>query len=130
MRKEKILIKLLHGLTKVLAEEADRNPEFARKIEDLLTTLSQVPERPKPNRRESRNVELPDIYSEWHARGEEEFRLWLRDRSLEALQGLIKHHDFDPSRRTSRWKEREKLSSFIADQLRGRLSRGSRFMRS
>jgi hypothetical protein len=128
MRKEKALIDLLRGLVDALAEEAARNPEFAAKIESLLTNL---PEPKVPSKRvvpapllES----LPDLHAEWHARGETEFRLWLRDQPIPVLRALIRDQDLDSTRRTVKWKEAEKLAEFIADGLRSRLSRGSAFI--
>ena len=37
-------------------------------------------------------------------------------------------HDLDPTRRTAKWREAEKLADFIADGLRARLARGSGFI--
>jgi hypothetical protein len=37
-------------------------------------------------------------------------------------------NDFDPVRRTSKWKAGEKLATFIADGLRARMARGSAFI--
>jgi len=129
MRKEKALINLLQSLVKLLAEEATSNPEFAKKLETLLAPIPESPGRAKALRKDNANIHTPDIYAEWHARGEGEFRLWLRDEPLEVMRALVRQHDLDPSRRTARWNEREKLSAYIADQLRARLSRGSQFMR-
>jgi len=130
MRKEKALISLLQGLVGIVGEEAARNPEFANKLEMLLAPVPDKPKRTKQARSLTAKIETPDIYAEWHARGEQEFRLWLGENSVEVLRALIKQHELDPSRRTSRWKEPGKLSSYIVDQLQARLSRGSRFMRS
>jgi len=129
MRKEKSLIKLLRGIVEIVGDEAAHNPEFANKLKMLFAPASDTPRRAKQTRPSTATVEIPDIYAEWHARGEQEFRLWLRDRPVELMRALIKQHDLDPSRRTSRWKEPEKISAYIADQLQTRLSRGSRFMR-
>ncbi len=129
MRKEKPLITLLRGVVDLLADESARNPDFAAKVESLLSGL--------PNVKKVRTIEpgslplpdqLPDIHVEWNARGEAEFRLWLRDRPIAVLRGIIRREDFDPTRRTTKWKEPEKLAHFIADGLSARLSRGSAFI--
>ena len=128
MRKEKALIILLRGLVDLVAEESARNPEFGAKVEDLL---SDVPER-KPSSKKvvARPPEspLPDIHAEWSNRGEVDFRLWLRDQPILVLRTIIRGQDFDPTRRTVKWKEAEKLAEFIADGLRARLARGSAFI--
>jgi hypothetical protein len=131
MRKENALIKLFRDLVDLLGQESARNPEFAERLQALLVPITERPNGVRTNRRVSTTslLEMPDIYAEFRAKGEEEFRLWLRDKPLEVLRTLIKQHDLDPTRRTYKWKEREKLSAYIADQLQARLSRGSRFMR-
>lgn len=129
MRKEKALIALLRGMVELIAEESTRNPEFAARLESLLADL---PERKAPSKRPApaRGMEgLPDIHAEWSARGETDFRLWLRDQPIPVLRAVIRAQDLDSARRTAKWKEAEKLAEFIADNLRARLSRGSAFTR-
>ena len=128
MRKEKALINLLEHFVRLVAEEAGRNPEFSAKLDTLL---SEVPEggRPKkPRSRSPKREELPDIHAEFNSRGQTEFRLWLRDLPVPTLRALIRVHDLDAARRTSKWKDAEKLSAFIAEQTSARASRGSAFL--
>ena len=129
MRKEKALIGLLRSLVDLLVEESARNPEFAARVDSLL---SDLPERKakstKPDTVPSPE-NLPDIHAEWNARGETEFRLWLRDQATPFLRAIIRSQDLDPTRRTIKWREQEKLAEFIADGLSARLSRGSAFIR-
>ena len=127
MRKEKELMALLRGLVDLLAEEAGRNPAFADKLERLLNA---VPERRVAGRvpRKSASAQLPDLHAEHAARGEADLLLWLRDLPVSMLRALIRTNDFDPTRRTSKWKEAEKLATFIVDSLRARMTRGSAFM--
>jgi hypothetical protein len=130
MRKEKALIGLLRGLVDLLAEESARNPEFATRVESLLSALS---ERKAVSKRAvttpSPKVMLDiDIHAEWNARGETDFRLWLRDQPIHILRALIRAQDLDSTRRTVKWKEAEKLADFITDNLRARLQRGSAFI--
>jgi len=128
MRKEKALIRLLRGLVELLAEEALRNQDFASKLNSLL---SELPER-KTTRKRSTTIpppeHLPDIHAEWNARGETDFRLWLRDLPIPVLRAVIRLEDMDATRRTSKWKEAEKLAEYIADSLQARQSRGSGFI--
>jgi hypothetical protein len=127
MRKEKELMVLLRGLVGLLAEEASRNPAFADKLEHLMRP---IPARRNAGRtkRKSGTVDLPDLHAEHTARGDADFRLWLRDLPVPVLRALIRANDFDPVRRTSKWKEGEKLATFIADGLRSRMARGSAFI--
>jgi hypothetical protein len=128
MRKEKALIGLLRGLADLLVDESTRNPEFAARIESLLSDLPERKARPtKPDLVSSPEHQL-DIHAEWNSRGETEFRLWLRDQPILVLRTVIRSQDLDPTRRTIKWKEAEKLAEFISDGLSGRLSRGSAFI--
>ena len=130
MRKEKTLIGILSGLVDLLVEESARNPEFATSIDRLL---SDLPERKTVSKRRAPKPPspkfLPDIHAEWNARGEMEFRLWIREPPITVLRALIRTQDFDSTRRTTKWKEAEKLADFITDSLRARLLKGSAFIR-
>ena len=131
MRKEKALVALLRDLVDLLADEAARNPEFGARIEQLLEAI--------PNRREAKQrkaspkrhetaPDAPDVHAEWSARGEKDFRLWLRDQPIPTIRAVIRAQDLDSTRRTVKWKDAEKLAGFVADGLRARLSRGSAFI--
>ena len=130
MRKEKELIALLRGIADLLAEESARNPEFAASLDRLLSGLSTPKPAPSPTTRAPARApeSMPDIHAEWKARGETEFRRWLRDVPVPALRAVIRAQDFDPTRRTAKWIDAGKLAAFIADGLRARLARGSAFI--
>lgn len=83
---------------------------------------------PRKQRAKAEPKDVPDVYAEFSARGESEFRLWLRDQPTIVLHALIRRHDLDARRRSAKWKDAEKLSEFIADQIRSRLARGSGFL--
>jgi hypothetical protein len=119
---------LLRGLVDLLAEEADRNPDFADKLGRLLIAIPGRRESSKREVRKNAPVHLPDLHAEHAARGEADFLLWLRSLPVTILRSLIRANDFDPTHRTSKWKEVEKLATFIVDSLRARMSRGSAFM--
>lgn len=130
MRNEKILITLMRKIVNLLSEECNRNPEFADRLAILL---SNMPKGKAPDKKagiQQSPEQLPDIHAEWKVRGETNFRLWIRDRPISLLRAIIRAQDFDPTRRTSKWKEVEKLADFIADNLRARLSKGAAFIRS
>ena len=128
MRKEKELIKMLRGLIKLIADESAQNQEFADKLGNLLSELPEKKNRPKKTKPKLSQEKLPDIHAELNARGDTEFRLWLRDQPVPVLRALIRAEDFDATRRTTKWKEPEKLADYIADKLRERQARGSAFL--
>lgn len=121
---------LLRRRADLLAEEAGRNPEFGSRLERLLSGVLE-PRQPGPRKASPRQRELlPDVHSEWSARGESDFRLRLRDQPIPTIRAVIRAQDLDPTRRTVKWQDPEKLAGFVADSLRGRLSRGSAFIGS
>lgn len=128
MRKQKALISLLRGLVDFLTKESARNPEFADKLEALLSDLPEPKVVPKRSVTKSSAGKLPDIHAEWHTRGEADFRLWLHGQPVAVLRAVIRAQDFDATRRTSKWKEAEKLAEFIVDSLRARILRGASFI--
>lgn len=128
MRKEKALIGLLRGLVDLLTEESARNPEFSSKLDTLLSELPEKKAAAKKTAKTPPLEHLPDIHAEWIARGEIDFRLWLRDQPVPVLRAVIRAEDLDATRRTVKWKDAEKLADFIADSLRARQSRGSAFI--
>jgi hypothetical protein len=134
MRKQEGVIKLLRRLIDVIADEARHSPEFADRLQAILAPSEQMkPTKPIRSRRPSENDKLteltPDLYAERNARTEIDFRLWLRDQSVAILRAFIRKHDLDATRRTAKWKDTEKLGTYIADQLSTRSTRGSSFMR-
>lgn len=128
MRKEKALTGLLRRLVDLLATESASNPEFARKLDTVLSGLPKSKAGPKRSATIPSPEPLPDIHREWNAREETDFRLWLRDQPIRVLRAVIRAEDLDATRRTAKWKETEKLAEFIADSLRARQSRGSAFI--
>jgi len=130
MRNEKVLISLIRKLADFLSEECTRNPEFAVHLASLLPNFPESQIKKEKKIKTIVQTELPDIHSEWNARGDADFRLWIRDQPITILRAIIRSQGFDPTRRTIKWKEAEKLADFISDNLRARFSRGASFIRS
>ncbi len=128
MRKEKVLVKILRDVADLLNQESARNPQFANQVGLILSDITRQDEAQKRPPKAKLIEQIPDIHSEWNSRGETEFRLWLRDQSVDILKSIIRLHDFDPTNKTARWKEAEKLSDFITNGLLARLSKGTAFI--
>lgn len=127
MRNEKTLIGLLRGIVDLLADEAGRNPDFAVRLDALLSVLPAGTAPSKKNTRAEAEM-LPDVHAELASRGGAEFRLWLNEQPVPVLRALIRTHDLDSTRRTVKWKEAEKLAEFITDSMKARAARGSSFI--
>jgi hypothetical protein len=128
MRTQKTLINLLNKLVKLISDEYDNNEFFREKIEILLSDLPENKVKSKRSISSTKPENIPDIYEEWRSRDETDFRIWLRNQPISLLRTIIKVQDFDPIRRTVKWKDNEKLAEFIVDVLRSRISRGSSFI--
>lgn len=129
MRKKSSLSRLLRGLSRLLIEEAERNPEFATRLDVLLESVVGKTHVKANRRRVKEKPHVPDVYQELELRGENEFRFWLRDQPVPVLHAIIRVHDLDSARRTAKWSDAEKLGGYIAERLQGRLERGSSFIR-
>ncbi|MCZ8012982.1 MAG: hypothetical protein O9319_00225 [Gemmatimonas sp.] len=116
-------------MVELLAEESAKNPEFAQRLDDLMTALpsSKRAAASKPQEKAPKRP-APDVHAEWQARGEAGVRVWLREQPVSDLRAIIQAQDLDPTRRTAKWREAEKLAGYIVDGLRARLARGSSFM--
>lgn len=133
MRKEKALMSLLQRFVEAVSNEAGKNPDFAARLDNLLVEIPGKKARSSKTKKKSikkkiLEKDLPDIYIELKNRNEHDFYLWLRDQSISTLKALIRKHDLDAPHRTTKWKDTEKLSSFINEQIRARIARGSGFM--
>lgn len=129
MRSQEALTRLLRGLVDLLAEESARNPEFAQRLDDLLTALPATKRTAAPKGKAKLPKQpAPDIHAEFQARGEAGVRVWLREQPVSDLRAIIQAQDLDPTRRTAKWREAEKLAGYIVDGLRSRMARGSSFM--
>lgn len=126
MRNEKVLLNLLKGLVSVVQEEAEKNPEFANRLDQLMAT---VPSKEASGKRFRQAVTVvPDVYSEFASRGENDFKAWLTSQRLDTLKAIVRKHDFDATRRTSKLKDTTKLVELITSQIRARSARGSGFL--
>lgn len=131
MRKEKTLTVLMRSIADLIDGEASINPDFAKKINDLLAeTPIKIKDKKSNQITKSKNIDLPDIYFQWENLGELDFKFWLNSLPIEILRALIHAHDFDPARRTIKWKEQSKLTAYITEGIRARLSRGFAFSNS
>lgn len=128
MRNEKAVVALIRKLAKVIADEAERNPGFASELAALLPDKESSSR--KPDVKDGRAIpEIPDVHAQWASLGDEEFRYWARDLSVDVLRAIVKHEDLDPTRKTARWKDSDKLANFLADGIKARKERGASFLR-
>jgi hypothetical protein len=133
MPDETSLAATLRALVDAVIEEAAQNEAFAAKVEKALLKLGAPKQAAKPKAAASKaskaKAALPDVHAEWAARGETEFTFWLRDQPIADIRAIIRQLDIDPTRRSSRWKDAEKLARFVSEALKARSGRGAAFLR-
>ena len=126
-----ILVRVLRDLAKLMEEEAAQNSAFSEKLEQLLSNLPRKQTSKTTVRQRAPEPEdIPDLYHEWEARGEDGFRHWLGELSIEVLRALVRKHDFDPSKNALRWRKIERLADLIHERFRARITRGQGFMQN
>ena len=108
---------------------------IASEVAEILVAegWTPPPERPEPQPRAPQPVENPvalpaatALFDAARTGGAEAVR-GLIDLPTETLRRLISELGYDPSRRTRKWKDRERLSAFIADETVKRVRRNRAF---
>ncbi|AET94362.1 hypothetical protein BYI23_D008520 (plasmid) [Burkholderia sp. YI23] len=128
MRSNQPLIALLRSLATLLEDEALCNPAFAAKLDALMGSPGDRASALPKKSAKPKDIDVPDVHEELASRGEDGFRVWLGAQPADILKAIIRREGFDPARRAAKWKDEKKLANFIADGLRGRMSRGSAFI--
>jgi len=127
MRKDKALIDLLRGLAELIAEEADRNTEFAGRVGALLADVPEKTQKVVKPKAAAPKI-VPDVHAEWSARGEAGFVQWLSGQPVPVLRAIITREDLDSTRKSKSWRASERLAAFIAEGLAARRARGGGFL--
>lgn len=130
MQSAQKLTRALRALLALVEEEASRNPDFAHRLEAIVSNLPSTPggkKSRKPKAGKSHGT-FPDVIAAYETKGETEFRFWLREFDLLTLKAIVKANGFDPGKNSQRWTEPDKFIALIVDQTVARLRRGSTFL--
>src|ERR1700693_2170556 len=100
MQRAKTLTKFLKAIAEIVADEAERNPAFAEKLDAAMSSLPV-----KKPKKQKLVYAGPDIYVEYQQRGEEEFRFWLAGLDLPTLKAIVKVNGFNITKSAKRWTE-------------------------
>ena len=120
------LTSVLRDFLAIVDDEANRNPEFAAKLEAIM---AQLPSRPtRPPRLPKPAVVVPDVFAELQAKGELEFGFWVRSLDIPTLKAVIKKNGFDPAKAAQRWADPDKFVGLVIEQTLARVKRGSSFL--
>lgn len=127
------LTRLLRDLVALVEQEAETNPAFAERLAAVLAPMPQrQPKRSSEGQRETQSskpaIDVPDVFAAYSSKGEEEFGFWLRGLDIGTLRAIVKQNGFDPGKTARNWKEPDKFTALIQDQVGARLRRGSAFL--
>ncbi len=89
------MIKLLKQLAELIADEADQNPSFAGKLNAILDPLPKKP----AGKGKVKDTAVPDVFTEYQAKGADEFSFWLRTLDLVTLKAVVRISAFDPTKK-------------------------------
>lgn len=120
----------LARLLRVVADEANRNQDFAGAVRSALTVdEAKGPHQPagRPRRSNRRAPGPLDPFAVLAEVGEAGLRERLLALDLEQLRDIVAEHGMDHDRLAMRWKDEGRVAERIVDKVRGRNSKGSAF---
>jgi hypothetical protein len=130
----------LSALVKAILEEADKNPDFAARVEAALgSVLAEQPrralrrhrfedasERSRQNRRKSAVLDPISLARD----GETVLRSQLGELSLEQLRDIVADYGMDTGKLVMKWKEPERVIDRIVEISIVRAKKGDVFLKS
>ena len=135
------LRKFLTEAVRVVADEAERNPEFERRLRETLglpgdrsegglarpgatrTTAGSRDQRRPKSRRSAAVLNPIEIATE----GEEQLRKQLAALTLDQLKDVVADYGMDPGRLVMKWKSPERVAERIVELSMSRARKGDAF---
>jgi hypothetical protein len=121
------LKKALTDLVRAVIDEAERNPEFAHRIEQALGLETQaekkVATRPV-NRRAPAVLDPVDLARQ----GEAVLRARLAELNLEQLKDIVAEWGMDSGKLVLKWKDSARMTNHIIEFALRRVKKGSAFL--
>lgn len=120
--------KVLRDLATAVADEAARNPEFARTLAQILDPTSPQTRR-RPSARRAANRRAPAVLDPVAVvrDGENALRSRLASLDLERLRDIVAEHGMDQGRLVMRWKTPARVIDKIVEISIGRARKGDAF---
>ena len=111
--------------------EAERRPEFGRRLADAIGGLSSKSSPAAPPKRTRRNRRAPGMLDpfEVFARGEPALRDALQGFSVDQLKDIVSEHAMDSSKLALKWRSPDRLIDLIVTTVRSRIEKGDAFKR-
>lgn len=119
----------LNELVRVVVDEAERNPDFARRIEEALG-LQEKPKKPTLSRASHRRAPAALDPVELARQGEAALRARLAELNLEQLKDVVADYGMDPGKLVMKWKTADRIIDRIVEVSIGRARKGEGFLSS
>ena len=132
------LKRILRNLSTVIAEEADRNPAFEKRVREALglsatdgnhnrprmgaDAVSEQPARGR-NRRKPAVLDPVQLVQE----SEQALRDQLCLLTVEQLKDIVADHGMDPSKLVMKWRTRDRIVNHIVEMANSRSRKGNAF---
>jgi hypothetical protein len=123
------LKKTLNDLVRTVLEEAERNPEFANRVEEALG-LRKKPLTPRVTRGVSRRAPAVLDPVQLARQGEQALRARLGELNLEQLKDIVAEYGMDSGKLVVKWKTSERIIDRIVGISLGRARKGEGFLSS
>ena len=121
----------LSALAKVIADEAERNEEFRRRIQEALAPKLATTRRTaavrKPVRKGGRRTPAVLDPVEVARQGEDTLRSSLATLELEQLLDIVAQYGMDPGKLVMKWKTPERVIDRIVEISLSRATKGDAF---
>lgn len=129
------LRKLLSDVARVVAEEAERNPDFAKKLADILvptrgverTAMVRDPSFSSGSRSKNRRPKAVLDPVEVARMGEQPLRARLMEFTLDQLKDIVADYGMDPGKLVMKWKAADKIIDRIVEISLSRAQKGDAF---
>jgi hypothetical protein len=120
---------VLNGLVRAVVDEADRNPEFAQRLEESLGLISTESNGNRPRGSSSRRT--PAILNpiELACKGEAVLRERLAGLDLEQLKDVVADFGMDQGKLVMKWKTPQRIIDRIVEVSMVRAVKGDVFLK-
>ena len=122
--------KKLLELARVIADEAERHPEFAQKLGEVLGLESRQRDKKEAKDERPRNRRTPailDPVAVLREHGDQELRSRLSGLGLEQLKDIVAQYGMDPGKLVMKWKTQERVADRIVELSTKRAQKGDAF---
>jgi hypothetical protein len=122
------LRKVLSDLTRIVIEEAERNPNFGSRIEEALGLRQKSPMTATRGSHRRAPAALDPV--QVARQGEAALRAQLEELNLEQLKDIVADYGMDPGKLVLKWKTPERIIDRILEVSLARAKKGEGFLSS